>query len=76
MKIRNSRSLDTGRLREGRIGFNSRVRKSMVFIDYREAKCETICNQRKFGKMTKILSELLGPKSLYGSPTDSETSWK
>jgi hypothetical protein len=27
----------------------------------------------KFGKRTKILSELLDPESLDGSPTDSET---
>jgi hypothetical protein len=75
-KIRNSRSLDTGRVREGRTGLNSRVRKSMVLAGYREVQCEKVCNQGKFGKGTKILSELLGPESLYGSPTDSETGWQ
>jgi hypothetical protein len=48
----------------------------MVLTGYREVQCETICNQGKFGKGTKILSELLGPESLYGSPTDSETGWQ
>ena len=48
----------------------------MVFAGYREVQCETVCNQGKFEKRSKILSELLDTESLYGSPIDSETGWK
>jgi hypothetical protein len=55
---------------------NSRVRKLMILTGYRKVQCEKVCNQGKFGKGTKFLSEILGPESLYGSPTDSETGWQ
>ena len=63
-------------MREGFIELNSRVQTSMILASHREVQCEKVCNQVKFGKGTKILSELLGPESLYGSPTDSETGWQ
>jgi len=75
-RIRDSRSLYTSRVREGCTELNSRVRTSMTLAGHREVQCEKVCNQEKFGKMTKILSELLGPESLYGSPTDSEIGWQ
>jgi hypothetical protein len=73
VKIRHFRRLDTGRVREGRTGLNSRVRKSRVFTGCIQVKCENVCNQKEFGKRTKSLSELSDPESLDGSPTDSET---
>ena len=72
-KIRHFLSLDTGRVREGHTELNNGVKKSRVFIGFRQVQCETVCNQRDFGKRTKNPSELLDPKSLDGSPTDSET---
>jgi hypothetical protein len=49
------------------------VQTSMILTGHREVQCEKVCNQEKFGKRTKILSELLDRESLDGSPTDSET---
>ena len=72
-RIRDSRSLDTGRVREGRTELNSRVRTSMILVGHREVQCEKVCNQEKFGKRTKILTELSDPESLDGSLTNSET---
>jgi hypothetical protein len=72
-RIRDSRSLDTGRVREGRTELNTRVQTSMILAGHREVQCEKVCNQEKFGKRTELLSELLDPESLYGSPKDSET---
>jgi hypothetical protein len=45
----------------------------MILAGHREVQCEKVCNQEKFRKRTKILSELSDPKSLDGSPIDSET---
>ena len=45
----------------------------MILVGHREVQCEKVCNQEKFGKRTKCLSELSDPESLDGSPTDSET---
>jgi hypothetical protein len=75
-RIRDSRGLDTGRVREGRTEPKSRVRTSMILVGHREVQCEKVCNQEKFGKRTKKLSELLSPESLYGSPIDSEIDWQ
>jgi hypothetical protein len=72
-KIRHFRSLDTGRVREGHTRLNNRVQKSRVFIGCIQVKCGNVCNQKEFGKRTKILNELSDPESLDGSPTDSET---
>ena len=44
----------------------------MILAGHREVQCEKVCNQQKFGKKTKLLSELSDPESLDGSPTDSE----
>ena len=60
-RIRDSRSLDTGRVQEGHTKLNSRVRTSMILVGHREVQCEKVCNQEKFGKRKKLLSELLGP---------------
>jgi hypothetical protein len=48
----------------------------VVLAGHREVPCKKVCNQGKFGKKTKLLSELIGLESLYGSPTDSETGWQ
>jgi hypothetical protein len=45
----------------------------MILVRHKEVQCEKVCNQEKFGKRTKILSEPSDPESLDGSPTDSET---
>jgi hypothetical protein len=45
----------------------------MVFASSRQVQCETVCNQRDFGKRTKNLSELSDPENLDGSPTNSKT---
>jgi hypothetical protein len=73
VRIRDSCSLDTGRVREGHTELNSRVQTSMILASHREVQCEKVYNQEKFGKRTKNLSELSDPKSLDGSPTNSET---
>ena len=73
MRIRDSPILDIGRVLEDRTDLNSRVRTSMILAGHREVQCEKVCNQEKFGKRTKILSELPDPESLDGSPTNSET---
>jgi hypothetical protein len=72
-RIRDSRSLDTGKVREGHTELRSRVQKSRVFEGCIRVKCGNVCNQNKFGKRTKSLSELSNPESLDGSPTESET---
>jgi hypothetical protein len=72
-RIRDSRSLYTSKVREGRAEMNSRVRTSMILVGHREVQCDKVCNQEIFGKRTKNLSELSDPESLDGSPTDSET---
>lgn len=74
-RIRDSSSLDTGRVREGCTELNNRVRTSMIHTGHREVQCERVCNQEKFWKRKKKLSELLGPESLWGSLTNSETGW-
>ena len=73
MKIRHFCSLDTCRVRTGRTGLNSEVLKSRFFVGSRQVQCETVCNQRDFGKREKNLSELSDPESLDGSPIDLET---
>jgi hypothetical protein len=72
-RIRDSHSLDTGRVKEGRTEMNSRVRTSMILAGHIEVQCEKVCNQEFFWKKDKILSELSDPKSLDGSHTDSKT---
>ena len=63
-RIRDSRSLDIGRVREGHTELNSMVRTSIILTGHREVQCEKVCNQEKFGKRTKLLSELLDLESL------------
>jgi hypothetical protein len=72
-KIRHFLNLDTGRVQEGHTELNNGVQKSRVFIGSRQVQCETVCNQRDFGKRTKNLSEISDPESLDGSPIDLET---
>ena len=60
-------------MREGRTELNIRVRTSMILTGHGEVQCENVCNQEKFGKRTKILSELSDLEGLDGSPTVSET---
>jgi hypothetical protein len=63
-RIKDSRRLDTGRVREVHTELNNRVRTLVVLAGYRRVQCEKVCNQAKFGKKTKILRELLDPESL------------
>ena len=63
-RIRDSLSLDTGRVREGRTELNTRVKTSMIITGYRKVQCEKVCNRENFGKMTELLRELLDPGSL------------
>jgi hypothetical protein len=64
VRIKDSRRLDTGRLREARIELNTRVKTSVILAGYRRVQCEKVCNQENFGKKTKLLRELLDPGSL------------
>ena len=51
-RIRDSHSLDTGRVREGHIEMNIGVRTSVILVGHRKVQCEKVCNQAKFGKRT------------------------
>jgi hypothetical protein len=72
-RISDSRSLDTGKLRDVRTELNTRVRTLVILAGYRKVQCKKVCNQAKFGERTKILSKHSDPESLDGSPIDSET---
>jgi hypothetical protein len=64
VRIKNSRRLDTGRLREVCTELNTKVQTLVILIGYRRVQCEKVCNQENFGKMTKLLRELLDLGSL------------
>jgi hypothetical protein len=58
-RIKDSHSLDIGKVREGRTELNTRVKTSMMLTGHKKVQCEKVCNQANFGKRTKRLSELL-----------------
>jgi hypothetical protein len=59
VRIKDSRRLDIGRLREVRTEMNTRVRTSVILTGYRKVQCEKVCNQANFGKVIGLLRELL-----------------
>ena len=63
-RIKDSRRLDTGKMREVRTELNNMVQTLVVLVGYRRVQCEKVFNKENFGKKTKLLRELLDPGSL------------
>jgi len=63
-RIKDSRKLDIGRLREVQTELNTRVWNLVILAGYKRVQCKKVCNQANFVKKKKLLRELLDLGSL------------